>query len=452
MWPSCALRPNPGERLNLRAYPLHNRIMHLTGTKQFKLYWVSQLETAMHVPTWLLKDSRADTETHETDRLFICIHVLFSLFITCSIMSHGEPPPNIYDHIAVRLEDFIIIFGGTTEDVQRDKEIKNVIWTYNIYIAQWRKYITPDGRKAPARIKAGCAVNIGSYIYRFGGLTCRGPNNMLWRLTRDGNDRFSWDRIHAKNKKEVPSPRYGHTGWDHDDKIWIFGGFGDPPADGYLNEHGDFVGNADGGYNNQLLCFDLSCRKWTNTKCFGAVPKPRSDHATAKIRDRVWLYRGLRDDCDMHEISMSSFVWTNITTSKLKPEALCSYSLTAITDNQIVLHGGSGSFSKQLNETWIYDIPSHSWRQINAAPQDHFRHSHAGITGLNNCVIMIGGRAHWNNDKPYNVVFSVMLEPKSLQHLAIQTVFVYKDELPLNTLPKKLRCKVMCSETDIVQC
>ena len=172
-------------------------------------------------------------------------------------------------------------------------------------------------------------------------------------------------------------------------KYGYFGGFGYPPADGYLNEHGDFVGNADGGCNNQLLCFDLSCRKWTNTKCFGAVPKPRAAHATARIRDKVWLYGGtFYDHCDMNEISMSSFVWTNITTSKLKPEVYCYHSLTTITDNQIVLHG---SVWKQLNETWIYDIPSHSWRQI-TAPQDHHRCDHAGITGLNSTVIIIWGQ------------------------------------------------------------
>ena len=78
-----------------------------------------------------------------------------------------------------------------------------------------------------------------------------------------------------------------------------------------------------------------------------------------------------------------------------------------------------------LSDTWILDLPSRSWKQL----------------GLNNNIIIIGGSCdhayHMHKDK-----FHVMLEPKCLQELAMQTVFKHQAELPLKSLPRKL-CKRM---------
>ena len=345
-------------------------------------------------------------------------------------------------HSAVRLDNSIIIFGGFGET--RKLYPTREIWMYNLYIEEWRKHVIPNTSAAPEPFNAAIAEVINGTIYTFGGMDTydHTRRNALCTLNKTKQGSFTWiNKVLCK--EESPSPRNLHAGWEYAGKLWTFGGWGSSP-EGYLNEHGSFSSYSLYGRivmrNNQLLCYDPTTQKWANLQSFGSVPSPRSAHACATIKQKVWLFGGLYDDTewmnDFFELAMHSLTWTQIQTSQPCPNAPHDWStLTAVTENQLVLHGGFEPLSeRKCSNTWIIDLTSYSWRQYTPG-RDHARCCHTGLSGLNSNAIILGGL---KDGEVYNFVFHVMLEPKSLQQLAMQIIFKNQNKLPCNLLPAKL--------------
>ena len=350
-------------------------------------------------------------------------------------------------HSAVYLNNYVIILGGFERG--DDKPLStSVIWMYNLYSAQWRKHVIPEHESgAPDMFHDAVVVAINETIYIFGGADNKGfrERNALWTLSKTKTGCFKWSFIESRCDKESPSPRKRHTGWEYARQLWVFGGEGPSPQQ-YLNNHGDVaVGFNENHTNNQLLCYNPNISKWTNPQCFGSVPSPRSDHASASLKDKAWVFGGSSYDYwnthdDILELTMHSFTWTQIYTSQPRPQArkLCTLTAVTLTDDHLVLHGGTWRGSiPMLSETWIMNLTSHSWTQYTSR-RDHSRWSHTASLGLNNNVIIIGGLKGAFSDLEYDNMFHVMLEAKSLQQLAIQAIYKHQHKLNWNCLPQKL--------------
>ena len=145
--------------------------------------------------------------------------------------------------------------------------------------------------------------------------------------------------------------------------------------------------------NNELLCYNPTIQKWTNPQCFGDVPSPRSDHASTIIKHKVWLFGGSNQDFTLHhdifELTMHSLTWTQIQTIQPRPQARRWCTLTGLTNNQLVLHGGDSGLNQSeerteitLSDIWIMDLTSYSWRQYESR-KDHTRRSHTASV----CII-----------------------------------------------------------------
>ena len=222
-----------------------------------------------------------------------------------------------------------------------------------------------------------------------------------------------------------PSCRFAHSGWEYGNEVWIFGGLG-VPLIGYLNDHGDYN---ERGQNNQLLCFNPSRQEWTNPVCSGDVPSPRHHHATAIIGDKAWLFAGcsgtLRTDLGpLYQLEMRSLTWTSIHTGLQSPKARYGGTLTAVSDNLLVLCGRyflipGTSFGY---DTWIFDVTTTSWKKhaLHAAgiyPTEN----HTCTLGINTNTISVGGFSCYDGkdfrrcENLEEVHF--MLEPKSLQQI-----------------------------------
>ena len=190
-------------------------------------------------------------------------------------------------------------------------------------------------------MREACGVLNGEDIYTFGGQSVSPApkahfkvfaTNELWKLNQNTNDNFKWTRILVKDKRKTPSSRMGHSGWEYDGKVWTFGGWG-PSVKGYLNYHGRFSSITK--HNNQLLNFNPENNKWTNIKCFGTVPSPRSSHATTALENKVWLYGGTDFGTqfeDLYELDMRSLTWRLIQTTTPKPASRYDSSLNVTRD------------------------------------------------------------------------------------------------------------------------
>ena len=234
------------------------------------------------------------------------------------------------NHTAVRLNNSILVLSKTFE---RDHTI--ILWTYNLWTEQWAKNATPESKGLPC-IKNPTGVVIGTDVYIFW-------EHKTSKLTRKKNGSFVSCVIDIGDQTKAPSLRLFPCGWEHGEKMCVFGGFGQSPVD-YLNDHGDFTPwAASYGANNQLS-FDPSTQTWPNAECFGDIPAPRCEASTARVEDAVWLYGGSTDNNlynnDLHELNMLSFVWTKIETTMPRPHGNHGASLTPISASQLVLYGG----------------------------------------------------------------------------------------------------------------
>ena len=377
-------------------------------------------------------------------------------------------------HVAVKWKDCIVVLCWTHNKKGHDF---HEVWTFNLWTElwkKWRNFTTASGRqhrnvKFPR--KGHCSVTIQSDIYMFGSDYSHSTRTAapLWKLTRI-NGSFEWDIIHTNDDDMmVPSPRSDHCAWEYAEKLWIFGGYGASPALGFLNDHGNFEPKdqfwTDFGWNNQVLCYNLSIQTWANVICSGDVPVPRAHSSVAIINDRAWLHggssvRGRNLWYQLYELGMESFVWTQIKSNMAGYAALKGVSITKMTDSQLVLLCLTDKFS-QRKCTWILDVPSYTWRPHYASEPDNWDlRFYTVTTGLNSGVIILGGHDKapmTSNDKDpiittgnyyeiidhsqqrtYNPVCFMMVEPKTLQQLAMAAIGKHKIELPWKCLPQKL--------------
>ena len=73
------------------------------------------------------------------------------------MQNKGVEFPIICDHVAVRVDHTIVVFGGTSQVVggdindkyhYQDYQLRHIIWIYNLYIEQWRRYRIPKWKPA----------------------------------------------------------------------------------------------------------------------------------------------------------------------------------------------------------------------------------------------------------------------------------------------------------------
>ena len=355
-----------------------------------------------------------------------------------------------YSHVSVHFEHYILVFSG--RDLNHQSCSHHTIWMHNLYTKEWRACELSKSEIAPPPTAGACAVRVGEAVYMFGGIRLnKAPGlsayyNDVWQLGRSQDGLFFWCKIKIIDSAKMPSPRVDHSGWEYDGMVWTFGGHGDPSV-GFLNDHGDFTDhNPLVTFNNQLLCFNPSSDEWMVLKCFGSVPRPRSQHSTTILRDKVWMYGGhdltriTARFNELYHLSMRSFEWTQIQTGN--PQGLFFSSLTAISDTMLLLHGENQVST--TSESWVIDLLTQTWKQY-TREKDPPRLHHTGHTSINNNVIIIGGS---NRSYDCTATFYVMLEPRSLQQLTMQIIFKHKDVLPLKYLPKTLTTRLGIAEIE----
>ena len=342
--------------------------------------------------------------------------------------------PCLRTPIAVRMEDRIVLFSSRTVN----REYIHETWTYNLQTKHWRRCPVPQ-RVALSDKPYMCgvtAVAIGPVIYMFG-LGQRYSSNGLWQLTQTTDGSFEWNQIHMQNRK-WPSPRMYHSGWAYGDKMWIFGGHGMSP-DGYLDDHGDFEMQKSTRYgqNNQLFFYDPSMDIWMNTECFGQIPSPRHSASSVIIRDKVWLYGGKTStgwQCELYQLLLNCLTWIQIHIGMPKPQICKLPFLTPFGDNQLALLDHDGS--NKIHTTGILDVESYKWRQHHEVVGFYCLSRYSSTPGVNNdATILVGG---YNSETCDMNLFFPMLQPKSLEQLAMRIIHQNRNDLPWKSLPPSL--------------
>ena len=350
-------------------------------------------------------------------------------------------------HVATRVEDCVVVMSASTQM----GHLKDIL-IYNLWTDHWRKSSISHMNQLPSTEHL-CCLAIGKTIYMFDGWDTRYWNaGLLWKLRMRNKDSFELSVVYSGASNKRPSPRFGVSCWEYEDKLWIFGGMGESHV-GYLHENDygkyEMTDPYDQYYvNNELFCFDTTNQTWKSVKSDGNVPSPRSDASTARINDRVWLYSGelaQGKDNSMYELNLVSHTWTQIVHNGHNtgpPERLIlNKSLTPITAHQLVL------YSNLSGKSWIFDVQSYTWTMCR--PKVILCScfcSHSATTGLNNDVKILSchrGATCKRNISSTGPLVSVMLEPKHLEQLAMAKIYENRSQLPCHILPSSLTRKLM---------
>ena len=108
--------------------------------------------------------------------------------------------------------------------------------------------------------------------------------------------------------------------------------------------------------------YDPSTQKWTNPECSESVPSPRSDYASTIIQNKVWTFEGTDQNqrrlCDLFQLNIHSHIWTQIESGQVKPDCRDCYSLTAISETELILVNLGWEDSGHRSDAWIMGLLS----------------------------------------------------------------------------------------------
>jgi len=215
---------------------------------------------------------------------------------------------------------------------------------------------------------------------------------------------LSWTQISLSSSSvgsQKPTARYAHSGTVVDGKIVYIGGqvaqkhryndfyfydtelglFSNPKPKGSppcISKHTALEINGlvyvFGGYDGiqkrfELSIFDPKRMIWETPETFGDKPVSRSNHASALIGDKMYIFGGLLqkemeliDSNDIYVLNTSNLTWTRIEATGDIPEPRCGHKMVAIEGKLYMFGGGNGdNWSNKFNDLHIFDPQTNVW-------------------------------------------------------------------------------------------
>ncbi len=286
-------------------------------------------------------------------------------------------PPARYKHTMAydSVNNKIVLFGGW-DPSGRDDET----WVYDLACDTWTQ-MNPS-LKPSARIEHSMAYDsTNNKIVLFGGVKTgyvRDDETWVYDVASD-----TWTKMNPITK---PSARTAHamTYDSVNNKVVLFGG-------------------DDGTKNDETWVYDVAIDTWTQMNPT-TKPLPRYRHAMAydSANNKIVLFGGSDDSSRFDETwvyDVVSDTWTQMNPER-KPSARDKHAMTCdLMNNKIMLFGGEDSSGRD-DDTWIYDMTSDTWTEMNSVtvPLARFHHAMA-YDSVNNKIVLFGGYdGSYNNE------------------------------------------------------
>ena len=154
---------------------------------------------------------------------------------------------------------------------------------------------------------------VGSKLFVFGGRTDGGHLNDMWAFDLNSrtiahrcfepsdpiflavNSNPVWNSYEPAPGDKKPPPRAGHVLVTTGDRIILFVSLS-PSSSPLVMILCRFGGADRPKWYNDTWSFDVSTGEWTELRCTGCVPSPRSGHTASLVDDIMYVYGGLDDD------------------------------------------------------------------------------------------------------------------------------------------------------------
>eukprot|EP01112_Ceratiomyxa_fruticulosa_P019604 TRINITY_DN645_c0_g2_i1.p1 TRINITY_DN645_c0_g2~~TRINITY_DN645_c0_g2_i1.p1 ORF type:complete len:435 (-),score=42.07 TRINITY_DN645_c0_g2_i1:46-1305(-) len=211
--------------------------------------------------------------------------------------------------------------------------------------------INPTGELPSKRYQHTASV-IGKHIYIIGGQEL--PERRFDEIYR--MDTESSEIVRITPTRGTPPRSARHTSVTIFNKIFMFGGF-----DGVSQHFG-------------LNVFDVETNEWYVPQSYGDVPLSRTNHASASIGHRMYIFGGMyRNQTetliflnDFYVLDTITMVWTKLNPQGPLPDSRCGHRLVSFGNKLLLFGGGSGEhWDKKYNDVYIYDPQLNVWVKPN---------------------------------------------------------------------------------------
>ncbi|XP_046648051.1 kelch domain-containing protein 2-like isoform X2 [Daphnia pulicaria] len=367
-------------------------------------------------------------------------------------------------HVALEVQRFngqlLLVWGGymqnpTENTVEQKYHDPSEILLFDPVIAKWTTEST-KGHIPPANSGA-CGVVVGDLLFIYGGYfgdpDLEGNSNNIYQLNLFT---WIWTRLEPDSTRCKPLHRDKLIGWAYNNKVFFFGGFGTPPADGDRNadqyeyvpdrSHQWYMGR---GWNNQLIAYNIDGNKWERPETNGQTPSPRAALAGFQCRSRVYVFGGRLQGArlnDLYVLDLMSMSWSeNLNTGKFFPCGRSWHSFTYIGSSKAILYGGLSAEGEVMGDCWIYDIDRNCWTEMPLKVSDK-RLWHQSVKIDSDWIVIGGVRNNIHNNQQDGTIYadnllSVSVTPKTLLRCCVEFIAGYfdNDRLIVSLLPKHLQ-------------
>jgi len=414
-------------------------------------------------------------------------------------------------HIAVSFKDKALVWGGYMENqVDHDQYWSSAeVWIYRSLTQTWNSQKTSGD--IPSKCSGAAATVIDDTMYIVAGFhkvvvsvksLNRNPDsvsqdsdgvsdssddedddhmvssveisNSIWSLDLN---HFIWTKLDPQG---IPPLRCDKTAcWTYGDKVYLFGGFGPPPASaqqrGKLGTLFDFFedpstssgfGSYTRGWSNQLVVYNTVTNHWEWPVCTGKAPSPRAAHSVSVIGDTAYVFGGRHLDTrlnDLHCLDLVTMQWSLVIADSDASDVPTGRSWQTMTpiptgkvEGGLLIYGGFDNNLTALGDCWRLDLSQqpNTWircRHLELGPR--LWHSAVEIDGTQ--VMIIGGLTNNILAPNYvakhhaNKVLFLRIAPPSLLKLSLEFITKNREmfckgveELPLSL---KRIVKIRCS-------
>ncbi|MFX0184924.1 MAG: Kelch repeat-containing protein [Candidatus Hodarchaeota archaeon] len=276
-----------------------------------------------------------------------------------------------------------ILFGGTTDNTLT--RLLNDTWTYNYSNNTWKR--VNSANPPPARMNNGMVYDsVNQKVILFGGYSATGGSSACDTWIFDSQTE-EWSELDP----EIHPPSSSDRTMYYDlvnQKIIQFGGFRNV-----------------GGHMDETWMYDYENNSWQN---LNPSIRPDGRYGPTLVYDPI-NQRGLLFGGRIIGVANDiwAFYYTNNSWVELHPIENPSrrYWHSMVYDSvnkKGIIFGGYGNYPEIFNDTWIYDVSSNVWTELDAAtkPTDRLGHTMT-YDSINRKVILFGG-AGLDLDNPYN--------------------------------------------------
>ena len=197
---------------------------------------------------------------------------------------------------------------------------------------------------------------------------------------------WQWRKVRGERGERAPPPSEKGVAWHHGHSFYVFGGFCwdgeqlERRRRSQAGSRGEFQVSrdveSDGGWHNALVSYSHQSDSFHWPVFRGSLPSPRAGAAVCSAGQEVFIFGGRarqRRLNDLYRLDLVSLTCSLVHTdtnpelfgpaSSLVPAPRSLHSLTYDGEGRLVLYGGLGQLSAPLNDCWVLEVETETWRE-----------------------------------------------------------------------------------------